>query len=312
MLNHVCAQSAHRLDTTETKEHYLKLPSLKQGQISVIAQKLIRHLVASGFDNRAKRLIWCNNQYGVFKTPFGFNFRGQKQCHDRLCPSCQRVRSRKLLQRYGSMAKTLQKPALITLTLKAGGLEKNINRIYENFKKLRRQKIWKHSIAGYVASLEVLPSTSDVKQWHVHIHILADMKYYINKQEMSDAWLDLTGDSMIVDVRLAKKNAVVEVLKYITKLSALQTQEQVVEMAVALAGRRTITTVGTMRGRLTDEELDVPDNTWQYIGKLDDYVKAWESREFLPDTIAIILKAVNSKFLDFSNISLVDKGGGGV
>ena len=42
-------------------------------------------------------------------------------------------------------------------------------------------------------------------EWHPHIHMFALVDNWIDQQEFSEYWHSLTGDSMVVDVRRAKK-----------------------------------------------------------------------------------------------------------
>ena len=43
------------------------------------------------------------------------------------------------------------------------------------------------------------------KEWHPHIHIFALISDWIDQEELSETWHEITNDSYIVDVRRVKK-----------------------------------------------------------------------------------------------------------
>ncbi|MFX9703696.1 replication protein, partial [Acinetobacter baumannii] len=58
-------------------------------------------------------------------------------------------------------------------------------------------------------------------EWHPHIHVFALLDDWIDQDELSQYWQSITGDSMVVDIRRAKKQkdlgysgAAAEVCKY--------------------------------------------------------------------------------------------------
>ena len=54
-------------------------------------------------------------------------------------------------------------------------------------------------------------------EWHPHIHMFALVDNWIDQQEFSEYWHSLTGDSMVVDVRRAKKKKVTVIAKRLLK-----------------------------------------------------------------------------------------------
>jgi hypothetical protein len=70
-------------------------------------------------------------------------------------------------------------------------------------------------IRGGLYAIEV---TNIGNGWHVHVHILADAAY-ISHDALVAAWLAITGDSFIVDIREARSadEALCYVLKYVGK-----------------------------------------------------------------------------------------------
>ena len=69
-------------------------------------------------------------------------------------------------------------------------------------------------------------------EWHPHIHMFALVDQWIDHQEFSEYWHSLTGDSMVVDVRRARKEkghgyskAAAEVCKYALKFGDLSVEK---------------------------------------------------------------------------------------
>ena len=54
-------------------------------------------------------------------------------------------------------------------------------------------------------------------EWHPHIHMFALVDQWIDQQEFSEYWHSLTGDSMVVDVRRARKRKVTVIAKQLLK-----------------------------------------------------------------------------------------------
>ena len=107
------------------------------------------------------------------------------------------------------------KPVLITLTVKNGSdLAERSEHLMKSFRTLleRRRdylkKGWGYSefckVQGAMYSYENTFNEKTV-EWHPHIHMFALVDQWIDQQEFSEYWHSITGDSMVVDVRRAKK-----------------------------------------------------------------------------------------------------------
>jgi hypothetical protein len=114
-------------------------------------------------------------------------------------------------------------------------------------------------------------------RWHVHHHVLMNAEY-IDKQILSRRWLDITGDSSIVDLRRvdpAKGSGYVT--KYVAKpadQSITTSPDHFDEMIVSMKGARLFNAFGTMKGIASDEPLDtaeemLPDD-WIDVGTLEE------------------------------------------
>lgn len=195
-------------------------------------------------------------------------------CRDRWCVPCARARSRtiaaNLREHLGN------RPArFLTLTVKADDLTLRdaTDKLVASFQALRRRRLWSDRVTGGAAFLEITRSDK-TGDWHPHYHVLVEGKY-IPQADLKSAWLEITGDSYIVDIRLVRSQ--VQVTKYVTKyvskpLSAADTadQELFVEAIDAMKGRHLCQTFGTWRGlKLTDEPAS---EGWTELGSLSDFI----------------------------------------
>ena len=58
-------------------------------------------------------------------------------------------------------------------------------------------------------------------EWHPHIHMFALVDQWIDQQEFSEYWHSLTGDSMVVDVRRARKEKDTAIAKRLPKFVSM-------------------------------------------------------------------------------------------
>ena len=206
------------------------------------------------------------------------------KCHDRFCVPCSQERSsciRSVLLTHMMQKQNLK---LITLTLKASSdpLTKILDRIGKAFRILRNKPLWKKCLKGGCSIVETKIGKNS-GEWHCHLHVIAEGKF-IDQSLLADLWLDVTGDSRIVDVRPvgAKTGAVSYITKYVTKAadhSIVMSPRHLAEAIVAFTGRRLVSTFGTWRGlklmeRPEDEKCEEPEGYWHDAGPLDAYIRA--------------------------------------
>jgi Replication protein len=176
-------------------------------------------------------------------------------CKNRHCEPCQRAKGNLLA---ANLRKKLEDNPdktyrFVTLTLKhtTAPLADQIKRLYDSWKKLRKERFWKNSQKGGCAILEVKWSPGETP-WHPHLHIITEGGFF-EKRELSAAWLDITKDSHIVDVkRLTQaKDAAFYVAKYVGKgcnSEVWDSHDHAQEWVTATKGVRTAATFGTWRG----------------------------------------------------------------
>lgn len=223
------------------------------------------------------------------------------RCHDRFCPTCNRIKSGMLAKRLGKCM-DLDGIRFVTLTLlrSSDSLKKQIDRIYKCYAKLRRWKAWSCTQTASISFLET-KFNHKAKQWHTHLHILTQGTF-LPQKELSSKWKSITGDSYIVDIRQVKQKA--EAINYVTKyaakgvsMSALGDEEAALEAISALSGRRLIISTGI----------------WKKIEKQDEIV---EKAEWTPvcSLAKLIERAMNKEpeAIEIINSLLIQKGGKGI
>lgn len=217
-----------------------------------------------------------------------------------LCSFCSALRGSKQAKAYHDKAKAImqEKPHLklvfITLTLKNGDdfLERfnHLEQSFQTLKDRRRDYLKKGrgfnefcKIDGCVYSYEV---TKKSNGWHPHLHIVALVDDWIDREKLSKEWEAITGDSKIIDVRRIKPDAsgdymdaFMECFKYCMKFSEMSKEhiwevheklspEKVNSQGIAKRRlKRLHGSLGSFRGIVVPDELTddkeetVSDNT---------------------------------------------------
>ncbi|MBJ9506289.1 protein rep, partial [Acinetobacter baumannii] len=214
-----------------------------------------------------------------------------------LCPFCAGIRASKAIQKYSERVDQVLsenprlKPVMITFTVKNGvDLRERFTHLIKSFRTLierRRDYIKKGrgfnefcKINGAMYSYE---NTYNEKtnEWHPHIHVFALLDDWIDQDELSQYWQSITGDSMVVDIRRAKKQkdlgysgAAAEVCKYALKFGDLSV-EKTWEAFKVLKGKRLSGAFGSLWGVKIPENLadEMPDeNDLPYLEMLYKFV----------------------------------------
>ena len=163
-----------------------------------IMSLLLRH------EKRARRLALCGAHATVWHSPSTDTVAVRAyHCGMRCCPRCRETHSaktREKLDRFLALVPP-HRLSMITLTLKHtdAPLTDQIDRLYASFKLLRKEPCWQAAKPRGYSVLEISRST-DGLTWHPHLHLLANTPY-IPDDRLKSAWLRITGDSHIVDIR---------------------------------------------------------------------------------------------------------------
>lgn len=92
----------------------------------------------------------------------------------------------------------------MTLTLKHSNapLVTQIEKLYADFQKLRKDKQFKKLCTGGVWFFQI-KLIKETQQWHPHIHCILAGKW-ISKEWLSQKWLRVTKSSFIVDIKMVR------------------------------------------------------------------------------------------------------------
>jgi hypothetical protein len=276
-----------------------------------------------GLQDTAKRVASCGD-YLAFRHYFTVDLvrlHGAQLCmKSLLCPLCAIRRGAKALKAYLDRweciraEKPLLRPFLVTLTVKDG------DDLAERFGHLHasQRELWKRrqrgrgsvldGVMGAVWSYEVKRGSGSGK-WHPHLHMIALSEVQPDQAALSAEWLEITGDSFIVDVRpISQEDPVsgfLEVFKYAVKF-AEQEPADTVEAFCVLRGKRLIGSAGCFRKVTFPEDLlddqegleDLPFITLFYRFLRGGYSLEWTKTGRSPPRVESPPKAVQPLDLD--------------
>lgn len=173
------------------------------------------------------------------------------RCKSRVCALCGEIRAAELRDQLLPMVKEMDSPRFITLTPVSTNkpLRDQLQNLTKCFAKLRANKAWKTHFSKGFYTLEVTYNRK-TEQWHPHIHTVVDGRF-IPQKTLSALWLKVTGNSMIVDVRMchSQKKTVYYVTKYATKTQDAKhiPDHRIGEWALSIKGLRFINAYGGLR-----------------------------------------------------------------
>lgn len=241
-------------------------------------RSLLRSALLRTHQSVSRILNWDNCGFGAYvlqsvADPGRFKIAGSN-CHDRFCTPCSRLRSQCIAN---ALVDTIgdRQCRFVTLTLKhrPDSLQDTLDRLYKAFARLRRAKLWRSKVHGGAAFVEVKWSEAS-GEWHPHLHVLC-VGRFLPQPELRRLWFTITGDSYVVDVRLARNVGDVThyVSKYVTKFvsgSFVNRPACLDEAVRAMHGRKLCLTFGTWRGVLLTADDSSAD--WVNLGSLNDWV----------------------------------------
>lgn len=220
-------------------------------------------------------------------------------CHDRFCVPCARERARRISSNViaalgGRVARFL------TLTIASADLSltESVDKLIDSFRRLRQRPLWRERVDGGAAFLEVTRN-QETGRWHPHYHCLIEGRY-LPQARIAAEWLEITGDSYIVDIRLVRNEATAAryVAKYVAKptdVLAANDPDGLVLAIRALAGRRMCQTFGTWRGYKLCVTAELVD--WTTLGPLDEWLQRARDGDA---EAAAILRAANPHTADLA------------
>jgi hypothetical protein len=281
-------------------------------------EQLIREV---GQDKRAKRMGMCGNTIFVKVNPANHEdvlFEPQLRCKDRVCPVCNSYRASILARKVEKLGERMTNPHLLTVTapnLFRDDLKKGFANYKDSMRSFKRNKTWfKKYIAGGVEHIEV--NKDRKKGWHIHSHILVDLKVAHKVENMKQVGhskvldpikkeleiaLEKCGLGTISDIRPVTSGYGKEISKYALKIGVDIDDNDLKEMILHLKGKRMVSKFGNCYGIKDMEELEEGERTdYQYIGQLKDVIlDCFEYEKVDKFRFKIVLEMVKIGLIDF-------------
>lgn len=227
----------------------------RHGGWQPLRNRTVRAMQSLGYSqDRIDRFRKCGSAAWVYRLPTDppeYVVHGS-YCHDRWCLPCQQRRARQIAATVEQLCER-RTVRFITLTLRSShqALPSQISRLFGSFRRLRQTTLWRTNVRGGVAFLE-LTYNADRQQWHPHFHVLT-VGRFLPYDDLRTAWHTVTGDSHVVDIRLARRprDVLRYVVGYVTKAvkpSITRDAHRFQQAMAALSGRTMATTFGEFRG----------------------------------------------------------------
>lgn len=265
----------------------------------------------------AHKLNECGN-YLLFKNYYTveeIKLTKMRVCNQHLlCPFCASIRASRSIQRNNpKVVEILRqnrklKPVLLTLTVSNGSdLAERQKHLMDAFRTLmKRKRDWMKKGRGYNEFCKLLggfysyENTYNEKtgEWHPHLHIFGVLEEWIDQESLSKTWHEITGDSMIVDIRRVRKHkelgygkAIAEVCKYALKFGDLSV-EKTWEAYMVLKGDRKVGlrlsgSFGLLRGVKMDDEATTDDDLQEDLPYLEMLYKFVFGKQSYYDLVAL-------------------------
>jgi hypothetical protein len=199
----------------------------------------------------AEKMAWCGCAMEIVADPdTGIAQTWTSRCKNPLCPTCAQKRAAQLRDQLNVAVATMKDPRTIILTLKSCDTDigRQLADLRNYFNRLRRTPLWKRSVRGGVATIEVTLNAK-TQAYHPHIHLIYDGAF-IPVELLRKEWHTITNDSWIIWITQVadRKNAVAELCKYISKPARLTAwaPDKIISYALGTKGRRFFSTFGTL------------------------------------------------------------------
>lgn len=274
-----------------------------------VRQSVMRCIAeAGGSSTRVLRFRQCGEQVWVYQHAMSgeLAFR-HNHCGDRFCLVCGKLRSSRISEALEQKTRDIA-PLFMTFTVRgrAGDTLAGLLRTLAGaFAAVRQTPLWKKSVRGGAAFLEVKYSKEGGGHWHPHFHVVADGRY-IEVGWLSQLWKTLTRGSSQVNVKRVRDHG--EMRRYVTKYASkpmdtsfLRKPHLLIEAMKALKGKRLCACFGSWyRTPLNEEIVDEEEpifTHWRCLGSL----RGSEAFGFdSPATAANVLAKVERYFRLFS------------
>lgn len=287
-------ESQCRLDTHSTSQPVYSKYCFRDVSRALVSDhdrrilEVYKYISEHGGHNLTRQYERCRTSAWVVQNEDTRELRiASRKCNQRWCPMCQKTKRWIITNSVSEWVQQRKYVKFITVTLKSStdSLEVQVGRLYDAFKVLRRKRLWKQSVRGGVWFFQ-LTMNQTTRQWHPHIHVLADSDY-ISKKNLALLWMEITHDSYIVDVRAVEdpEKAAEYVARYATVPGEILkcSVKQGSAMVIGLKGTRMCGAFGTAKGMALRPRASADNVKWRKVfsystlvigSAMDDYIES--------------------------------------
>lgn len=153
-----------------------------------LKDRLSKRLEIEGGGKYSRILDGCGQDMWLRCTECSTRKRGRTHCKKRYCPLCAPSYAAARVDQYAAAVERMQWPLHLTLTIAnvADISTATLKKLLHNFRKLRQKNLWKKTVRGGYASLEVVNTGHG---WHPHLHVIADAEWIALKTPMPKRWM---------------------------------------------------------------------------------------------------------------------------
>lgn len=211
-----------------------------------------------------------------------------ESCGIRCCPACRNVAQARFLNQckfaFGNVEPRYLKFATFTIKHSDAPLKEQLKHLRASLRRLRQRAIWKTCVKYGYAVIEIKLSKRDGK-WHPHAHCILK-SHYIPHAQLKKSWSEVTGDSIVVDIRPVKSGMEASryLAKYISKPAPIAGMDNKIEVMrdyyFALRGAKLVIPLGRPPQPPDEESAEVfnpMSDDWEMIGTLDAITKLAQS-----------------------------------
>lgn len=289
---------------------------MKTSDTKKIQKRLIERLEAEVRFDLAEKLRKCGTPKRIRCSECMGTHDVEERCKMKWCPVCVRQIAARRAKKYRSLVAAMQWPLFITLTM--GNVPDlsfdAVRHLRRAFGRLRAKKIWKQTVKGGVASIEV---TNTGNGFHPHLHAVLDCRWLAIKtreprrgdsretikalcqaaaEELQKAWTKCLRQQKPASIKVKRASEGVEdeVLKYAVKGAELvECEGEIGPLIDCLTATRLVTSFGNVYAVDVPEEPKVP-MACKHCGK---------SAKWLPDEMLSIYLGMRGRRLGWGELA---------
>lgn len=234
------------LETLETSGHHrapARLDILRAKRRVIVRRYLSVHKPGQDLSH-VSALLDCESVYKVY-TREGVPEVHPQRCRRRDCPVCHDYRRKMWRSRIQDSISIWSAPKHVVLTLKSSTdpLGKQLDRLLESFRELRRRTKWKKRTPWGMYVVEI-SFNQETCLWHPHLHVICNMAF-LHWADLKHMWQEITGDSWDCSISAVNKNLANYVAGYVSKsFSCFEEEVSLFELMSQLKGRRLVSKFG--------------------------------------------------------------------